>query len=62
MFIRFWRYAKARLAERSTWQGISGAIAGSGFTLSGDAQAAVVSAGVALFALINILTPDKESA
>lgn len=60
MLMNFLRYAKIRLAERSTWQGLSGALAGSGITLTGNEQMGMITAGVALFALVNIFTPDKQ--
>jgi hypothetical protein len=60
MLKRLLDYARARLAERSTWNGIAGALGGAGMALGPGLQEAVIAAGIALFALVNMLFADKK--
>lgn len=48
-----------RLAERSTWLGITGCLASLGIVLVPELQEAIAGLGVAAASLIAILTADK---
>ena len=51
-----------RLKERSTWLGLTGLLTAVGVGVSPDLSDAIVTAGVAIGAVIAIVTKDKPAA
>lgn len=49
----------ARLSETSTWQGFIGIITACGITIQPELAAQIVSAGMAVIGVINVITKEK---
>jgi hypothetical protein len=53
-------YIISRLSESSTWRGLVLLVTALGVQLSPDLQAAIVSSGLALVGLINVVRTEKK--